>query len=114
MTQRELTQLRIVEETGPRMFGLEESDVMERRGYVNYVKQEIEVGRAECFIRRRLTIHRKDRLLDPNWKLELRRLAFAFPRHLYEGSEGTLAKAKTSIFDYTPRSDQIKSTSSHT
>ena len=43
VTQHELTRLRIVEETGPRMFGLEESDVMERRGYVNHVKQEIEV-----------------------------------------------------------------------
>ena len=49
-TQRELTQLRIVEETGPRMFGLEESDVMERRGYVDHVKREIEVRLAGCFV----------------------------------------------------------------
>jgi len=37
----------IVEEAGPRMFDLEESDVMERRGYVNHVKQEIETIRSE-------------------------------------------------------------------
>ena len=48
-TQHELTRLRIVEETGPRMFGLEESDVMERRGYVNHVKQEIEVRSGRMF-----------------------------------------------------------------
>ena len=65
-TQHELTRLRIVEEAGPRMFGLEESDVMERRGYVNYVKQEIEVRQVEYFMRSRLTIHRKDRPFDPN------------------------------------------------
>ncbi|KAF9787969.1 t-SNARE [Thelephora terrestris] len=39
--------VKIVEETGPRMFGLEESDVMERRRYVNFVKQEIETIRSE-------------------------------------------------------------------
>ena len=49
-TQHELKWLRIVEETGPRMFGLEESDVMERRGYVNHVKQEIEVRLAGFFV----------------------------------------------------------------
>jgi len=65
-TQHELTRLRIVEETGPRVFGLEESDVMERRGYVNHVKQEIEVRLVGCFVQCRLTIHRKDRPFDPN------------------------------------------------
>lgn len=66
MAQHEITQLRIVEEAGPRMFGLEESDVMERRGYVNHVKQEIEVRPVGPFPNYRLTIHRKDRPLDPN------------------------------------------------
>jgi len=65
-TKHELTRLRIVEETGPRMFGLEESDVMERRGYVNHVKQEIEVRPVGCFMHRRLTVLRKDRPFDPN------------------------------------------------
>jgi len=37
----------IVEDAGPRMFGLEESDVMERRRYVNFVKHEIDSIRAE-------------------------------------------------------------------
>ena len=64
--QQELTRLRIVEETGPRMFGLEESDVMERRGYVNHVKQEIEVRLVECRVRCMLTIIRKGRPSDPN------------------------------------------------
>lgn len=65
-TQHELKWLRIVEETGPRMFGLEESDVMERRGYVNHVKQEIEVRSVGSFMHSRLTTHRKDRPFDPN------------------------------------------------
>jgi len=39
--------VRIVEETGPRMFGLEDSDVTERRRYVNFVKREIDNIRAE-------------------------------------------------------------------
>jgi len=39
--------VQIVEESGPRMFGLEESDVLERRRYVNYVKQEIDTIRVE-------------------------------------------------------------------
>jgi len=64
--QRELKRLRIVEETGPRMFGLEASDVMERRGYVNHVKQEIEVRPVARFMHSRLTTHRKDRPFDPN------------------------------------------------
>lgn len=34
---------RIVETTGPRMFGLEESEVQERRRYVAYVRKEVEV-----------------------------------------------------------------------
>ena len=54
-TQHELKWLRIVEETGPRMFGLEESDVMERRGYVNHVKQEIEVRLVGSCLHTRLT-----------------------------------------------------------
>lgn len=107
-------QLRIVEETGPRMFGLEESDVMERRGYVNHVKQEIEVGRAGCFMHYMLTIRRKDRLFDPNWKLELQRLAFAFAHYLWGDSEGTPAQAKTFIMDCTSRNSQIKPSSSYT
>ena len=48
------------------MFGLEESDVMERRGYVNHVKQEIEVRPVGSFVHSRLTTHRKDRPFDPN------------------------------------------------
>lgn len=48
------------------MFGLEESDVMERRGYVNHVKQEIEVGLVERFIYHGLITRRKDRPFDPN------------------------------------------------
>jgi hypothetical protein len=59
-------QLSIVEETGPRMFGLGDSDVMERRAYVNHVKQEIEVRPAGFFTYCRLTIRRKDRLFGPN------------------------------------------------
>lgn len=35
--------LRIVEETGARMFGLEEREVMERRRYVEFVRKEIDV-----------------------------------------------------------------------
>lgn len=34
---------RIVESTGARMFGLEESEVIERRRYVQHVGREIEV-----------------------------------------------------------------------
>lgn len=34
---------RIVESTGARMFGLEETEVIERRRYVGYVRREIEV-----------------------------------------------------------------------
>lgn len=64
--QSELMQLRIVEETGPRMFGLEESDVMERRRYVNHVKREIEVRLLACFAYCGLKIRCKDRLFDTN------------------------------------------------
>ncbi|CCM03287.1 uncharacterized protein FIBRA_05415 [Fibroporia radiculosa] len=39
--------VKIVESTGPRMFGLEEVEVMERRRYVGHVRQEIETMRAE-------------------------------------------------------------------
>ncbi|KAE9407916.1 hypothetical protein BT96DRAFT_954253 [Gymnopus androsaceus JB14] len=39
--------VRIVETTGPRMFGLEESEVQERRRYVAYVRKEVENMRAE-------------------------------------------------------------------
>ena len=48
------------------MFGLEENDVMERRGYVNHVKHEIEVRLAGRIMHYRLTIHRKDRPFGPN------------------------------------------------
>ena len=33
----------VVETTGARLFGLEESEVMERRRYVGHVRREIEV-----------------------------------------------------------------------
>ena len=33
----------VVESTGARLFGLEESEVIERRRYVSHVRQEIEV-----------------------------------------------------------------------
>ncbi|KAJ4490151.1 syntaxin 6, N-terminal-domain-containing protein [Lentinula aciculospora] len=39
--------VKIVETTGPRMFGLEESEVQERRRYVAYVRKEVENMRAE-------------------------------------------------------------------
>lgn len=78
------------------MFGLEESDVIERREYVNHVKQEIEVGRVERFMHRRLIIRRKDRLFDPNWKQELRRLDFAFSHYLHGSSEGTQPRSRPS------------------
>ncbi|KAJ3868915.1 syntaxin 6, N-terminal-domain-containing protein [Lentinula novae-zelandiae] len=39
--------VKIVESTGPRMFGLEESEVQERRRYVAYVRKEVENMRAE-------------------------------------------------------------------
>ncbi|KAK7440989.1 hypothetical protein VKT23_016769 [Stygiomarasmius scandens] len=39
--------VKIVESTGPRMFGLEESEVQERRKYVEHVRKEIENMRAE-------------------------------------------------------------------
>ncbi|KIK68500.1 hypothetical protein GYMLUDRAFT_54123 [Collybiopsis luxurians FD-317 M1] len=39
--------VKIVETTGPRMFGLEESEVQERRRYVAYVRREVESMRAE-------------------------------------------------------------------
>jgi hypothetical protein len=39
---------------------------MERRGYVNHVKQEIEVRLVECCLRCMLTIIRKGRPSDPN------------------------------------------------
>ncbi|KAF5389668.1 hypothetical protein D9757_004091 [Collybiopsis confluens] len=39
--------VRIVETTGPRMFGLEELEVQERRQYVSYVRKEVENMRAE-------------------------------------------------------------------
>ncbi|KAH9947546.1 syntaxin 6, N-terminal-domain-containing protein [Amylocystis lapponica] len=39
--------VKIVESTGARMFGLEESEVMERRRYVGHVRREIEAIRAE-------------------------------------------------------------------
>lgn len=34
---------RIVENTGARLFGLEEAEVMERRRYVGFVRKEIDV-----------------------------------------------------------------------
>ncbi|KAI0720751.1 t-SNARE [Cerioporus squamosus] len=37
----------VVESTGARLFGLEESEVMERRRYVGHVRREIETMRAE-------------------------------------------------------------------
>ncbi|KAF8342738.1 t-SNARE [Cantharellus anzutake] len=39
--------VKMVEETGPRLFGLEEEEVMSRRRYVNQVKQELENIRSE-------------------------------------------------------------------
>ncbi|OCH86508.1 hypothetical protein OBBRIDRAFT_797130 [Obba rivulosa] len=39
--------VKIVESTGARMFGLEESEVMQRRQYVTHVRREIEGMRAE-------------------------------------------------------------------
>ncbi|KAJ3799943.1 syntaxin 6, N-terminal-domain-containing protein [Lentinula aff. detonsa] len=39
--------VKIVENTGPRMFGLEESEVQERKRYVAYVRKEVESMRAE-------------------------------------------------------------------
>jgi len=39
--------VKIVETTGPRMFGLEESEVASRRRYVSHVRNEIENMRAE-------------------------------------------------------------------
>jgi hypothetical protein len=36
---------RIVENTGARLFGLEEAEVMERRRYVAFVRKEIDVRR---------------------------------------------------------------------
>ena len=45
---------RIVESTGARMFGLEESEVMERRRYVGFVRKEIDVRRHA-----RYTLHRE-------------------------------------------------------
>ncbi|KAJ3991965.1 syntaxin 6, N-terminal-domain-containing protein [Lentinula boryana] len=39
--------VKIVETTGPRMFGLEESEVQERKRYVAYVRKEVESMRAE-------------------------------------------------------------------
>ncbi|KAI0947963.1 hypothetical protein AcW1_009591 [Taiwanofungus camphoratus] len=39
--------VKIVESTGARMFGLEETEVIERRRYVGYVRREIEGMRAE-------------------------------------------------------------------
>ena len=65
-TQHELTWIRMVEETGPRMFSLKKSGIVEWRGYVDRVKQEIGFLLAGCFIQCRLTIHRKDRPFDPN------------------------------------------------
>jgi hypothetical protein len=38
-----LRSTRIVEETGPRMFGLEENEVMKRREYVSRVRKEVQV-----------------------------------------------------------------------
>lgn len=35
---------RIVEETGGRLFGLEETEVIARRKYVGQVRKEVEVG----------------------------------------------------------------------
>ncbi|KAI0918544.1 hypothetical protein AcV5_002506 [Taiwanofungus camphoratus] len=37
--------VKIVESTGARMFGLEETEVIERRRYVGYVRREIELIR---------------------------------------------------------------------
>jgi len=39
--------VKMVEDTGPRLFGLEEGEVMSRRKYVNQVKQELENIRLE-------------------------------------------------------------------
>ncbi|GBE88602.1 hypothetical protein SCP_2000150 [Sparassis crispa] len=39
--------VKIVETTGARMFGLEESEVIERRRYVGHVRHELESMRAE-------------------------------------------------------------------
>jgi len=39
--------VKMVEDTGPRLFGLEEGEVMSRRRYVNQVKQELEKIRFE-------------------------------------------------------------------
>ncbi|KAG8957111.1 hypothetical protein FRC03_010519 [Tulasnella sp. 419] len=36
--------VRVVEETGGRIFGIEDTEVIERRKYVNHVRQEIEVS----------------------------------------------------------------------
>ncbi len=38
-----LVSFRIVETTGPRMFGLEESEVQDRRRYVAHVRRAVEV-----------------------------------------------------------------------
>ena len=38
----------VVESTGARLFGLEETEVIERRRYVSRVRQEIEVRAFDC------------------------------------------------------------------
>lgn len=53
----------IVEESGPRMFGLEESDVMERRRYVTFVKQEIDV-REQSLLLHPTNANRKHRISE--------------------------------------------------
>ena len=45
---------RIVESTGACMFGLEESEVMERRHYMGFVRRGIDVRRDACY-----TLHRE-------------------------------------------------------
>ena len=40
---------RIVEDTGGRMFGLEEQEVMSRRKYVDHARAEIEVSARTVF-----------------------------------------------------------------
>ena len=40
----ELTYDRVVESTGPKSFGLDVTEVVERRKYVSYVQKEVEVS----------------------------------------------------------------------
>ena len=50
---------RIVESTGARMFGLEETEVMERRRYVGFVRREIDV-RCSAEVAAKRTEHMSD------------------------------------------------------